>query len=246
MADKLFIGYYNEVHMFVTGSNDGLEHELRDAFSFFIPGFRYMPAYKRGSWDGKIRLYNQQTKLVYVGLLQRIMQFAKDRGYVVEVDPKIPSSSNWTREQLQSAIESLELTLTPYDYQFQAVLDALNAERQTILIPTGGGKSLCIYLLARLLNVKTLIIAPTTSLLHQMQGDFKNYGYDEDCHLIYSGKDKDAPDTVIITCEDGKEYKFLGNEFIKTLNRGKVRAIKVTDKDEIDDRWLSEKFHTKK
>lgn len=199
MAEKLFIGYYNEVHMFVTGSNEGLEHELRDTFSFFIPGFRYMPAYKRGSWDGKIRLYNQQTKLVYVGLLQRIIQFAKDRDYDVEVDPKIPSSTNWTREQLQSAIDSLELTLTPYDYQFQAVLDALNAERKTILIPTGGGKSLCIYLLARLLNVKTLIIAPTTSLLHQMQGDFKNYGYDEDCHLIYSGRDKNFDEMIGIS-----------------------------------------------
>ena len=35
----------------------------------------------------------------------------------------------------------------------------------------------------------SLIIVPTTSLVEQLNNDFKTYGYDHN-HLIYSGKDK--------------------------------------------------------
>lgn len=26
-------------------------HEISDAFSFYVPGFRFMPSYKHGTWD---------------------------------------------------------------------------------------------------------------------------------------------------------------------------------------------------
>ena len=42
--------------------------ELSEYFSFFVPGHRYMPAFKRRVWDGKIRLFNQMTRELNVGL----------------------------------------------------------------------------------------------------------------------------------------------------------------------------------
>jgi superfamily II DNA or RNA helicase len=49
-------------------------------------------------------------------------------------------------------------------------------------------------------NKKILIVVPTTSLVDQLVGDFRDYGWDADsyCHKIYSGREKrnDMPVTV--------------------------------------------------
>ena len=37
-------------------------------------------------------------------------------------------------------------------------------------------------------NKKSIVIVPTTSLVEQMQKDFKDYGYDKDICKIYSGQ----------------------------------------------------------
>ena len=196
MTNKIFIGFYNHTHMFVTSNNDGVEFELRDRFSFYVEGYRWMPAFKSGRWDGKIRLYNPVTKLVYVGLLGEIQQFAKDRGYDVDLDPKVFTRDKHTRSSVQASIDDLGLSLTPREYQFDTVVKALNEKRMTIVSPTGSGKSLIIYLLAKILNLKTLVIVPTKNLVHQMAGDFKDYGYTENVHLIYGGKDKDFDEQI--------------------------------------------------
>ena len=39
----------------------GIRAELAEYFSFFVPGYKFMPAYKRRQWDGKIRLFNNLT-----------------------------------------------------------------------------------------------------------------------------------------------------------------------------------------
>jgi len=240
MADKIFIRYYNRTHMMVTGSDQGIEYELNEAYKWRPPGYQYIPAFRNGHWDGWVKYYNFRTKLMYLGLLDRVLDWAKRRGYDVVIDD-MPTVAQWTPEQFQSHIDSLGLPFPPRDYQFDSALKAINAGRQTIVSPTGSGKSLIIYLLSTFLNTKTLIVVPTVGLVKQMHSDFKSYGFQDEMHEIYSGKDKDAPTNIIITCEDGKEYNFSGNESIKTLNRGMIKAIEVTEIDEIDDRWLSKK-----
>ena len=37
----------------------GYAAELSEYFSFFVPGYKFMPAYKNKVWDGKIRLFNK-------------------------------------------------------------------------------------------------------------------------------------------------------------------------------------------
>ena len=34
---------------------DGIAAELSEYFSFYVPGYKFMPAYKHKVWDGKIR-----------------------------------------------------------------------------------------------------------------------------------------------------------------------------------------------
>jgi hypothetical protein len=35
--------------------------ELSDYFSFYVPGYKFMPAYKNKVWDGKIKLFNRMN-----------------------------------------------------------------------------------------------------------------------------------------------------------------------------------------
>ena len=46
-----------------------------------------------------------------------------------------------------------------------------------------------------------LIVVPTTSLVEQLVGDFKEYGWDpeDQCHKIYAGRDKNSPKRITIT-----------------------------------------------
>ena len=37
--------------------------ELSDYFSFYVPGYKFMPAYKNKVWDGKIKLFNRMKVL---------------------------------------------------------------------------------------------------------------------------------------------------------------------------------------
>ena len=47
---------------------------------------------------------------------------------------------------------------------------------------------------------KTLIIVPTTSLIHQLVSDFKEYGSDENYHKIFSGQEKEnINDRIIVS-----------------------------------------------
>lgn len=48
---------------------------------------------------------------------------------------------------------------------------------------------------------RILVIVPTTSLVEQMYADFESYGYnvEENCHKIYSGKDKKTDKRIVIT-----------------------------------------------
>jgi len=189
MADKIFIRYYNRTHMMVTGSDQGIEYELNEAYKWRPPGYQYIPAFRNGHWDGWVKYYNFRTKLMYLGLLDRVLDWSKRRGYEVVIDD-MPTVAQWTPEQFQSHIDSLNLPFPPRDYQFDSALKAINAGRQTIVSPTGSGKSLIIYLLSTFLNTKTLIVVPTVGLVKQMHSDFVSYGFQDEMHEIYSGKDK--------------------------------------------------------
>lgn len=202
VSDTIYIENYNEVHLLVTGSNDGLEHELSELFTFHVPGYKFMPAYKRGIWDGRIRLYNRSTKLIYKGLVNRIIKWADQQEYQVEIgDNVIDKSPNISDQDVEQFVEQLNLPdwLDQRSYQLESFKHAINSNRATILSPTGSGKSLIIYMIMRYLNNKTLIVVPTTGLVHQMADDFASYHYDQDVHLIYSGKDKQFDQNVAIT-----------------------------------------------
>jgi superfamily II DNA or RNA helicase len=192
-------------------TDDGIAHALSEYFSFFVPGYKYMKMYKIKVWDGKIRLFNLQTRELPAGLYPFVEEFCKRNNYTIETsDSDYGSPEDATEinpQDLLNYIKSLNIRnngnpIDVRDYQFDAIARALSMHRCVLLSPTGSGKSLIIYILAKyflnLLNGhrgedKVLIVVPTTSLVEQMYKDFENYGMlvENGVHKIYSGKDKD-------------------------------------------------------
>ncbi len=173
--------------------------ELCDYFTFQVPGYRFMPAYRMKIWDGKIRLFNIHNRVLYSGLLEYVFIFAEKRNYEV-----IPDGDWWKPRKIEkneSFIENLKLPIVPRDYQLAGFYHALSYKKSLLVSPTASGKSLIIYLLVRALNVKTLIIVPTTSLVSQLYADFQQYGWDSAkyCHQVYAGQDKVSDKQVVIS-----------------------------------------------
>ena len=82
MSD-LIIAKKNEVHLTVD-AQPHVQQELSDYFTFDVPGAKYMPQYRNRHWDGKIRLFSTATGEVYVGLLDKIVAWAKKSDYTVK------------------------------------------------------------------------------------------------------------------------------------------------------------------
>jgi superfamily II DNA or RNA helicase len=183
--------------------------ELKEYFSFYVPGYKFIPSYRRKQWDGKIRLFNPITCELNVGLYAKLCRFAADRHYHMQMEHSpygLPNATNKVDHQKLVSSQALwKMPFPPRDYQYDAITHGIQRKRAVLLSPTGSGKSFIIYNLMRWYlennDKSVLIVVPTTSLVEQMYKDFKDYGFDaeNECHIIYSGKDKKTDKRIVIT-----------------------------------------------
>ena len=204
----LIISKKNEVYLLIE-ADPHIYYELKDSFQFEVPNAKFSPSYKNKWWDGKIYLFNVNTREIYVGLLDKIIQYCKDYNHTYEFkDNKFYGlpfeiNENISSEGVKDYVTSISKH-TPRDYQIKGIYEALYHNRKVIVSPTASGKSLMIYSLVRYYTEKEnniLIIVPTTSLVSQLYKDFFDYGWnaEEHCHLIYSGKEKEDIKEVYIS-----------------------------------------------
>ena len=59
--DTLIIEKKNEVYITVD-CDPNVQRELSEFFTFYVPGYKFMPAFRNRMWDGKIRLFSQKQK----------------------------------------------------------------------------------------------------------------------------------------------------------------------------------------
>ena len=172
--------------------------ELSSHFEFDVPGAKFSPQFKNRVWDGKCRMYSLFTKQIYLGLIPYVIQWAKEREYAVVGDENIrlePRSLDHVRFDEFIKTADLPDGLIPRDYQIDAVQHAIKNERCVLLSPTGSGKSLIIYLIARWHLAtgakRVLVVVPTIGLVNQMRSDFMDYGCPgEAVHRIMGGESK--------------------------------------------------------
>ena len=194
------ISKLNQVHIQIE-ADQGILQELSDFFTFSVPGYKFMPAYRNKVWDGKIRLLNLRNNTIYYGLINYIKNFCIDRSYSIHIDDE--ENITFTYKDLVQFIQTLKLTVEPRDYQKQAVTHCIQTNRSLLLSPTASGKSLIIYLILRYYNLRSLIIVPTVSLTQQMYTDFQSYDLtwnaESNCHIIKQGQEKISDKKIIIS-----------------------------------------------
>lgn len=229
--DTLILKKKNEV--FVTVECDpSIEMELSEHFCFYVPGYKFMPAYKNRMWDGKIRLFDTRKKTLYCGLIKYLREFCESRDYsiIFEDSPRYGTLESALSPDIDGLLGSISLSvnggeITPRQYQLDALSVMLSQQRALMLSPTASGKSLMIYLAVRYhlqysMN-KVLIIVPTTSLVEQMYSDFADYSAidstfnaEEECHKIYSGREKFGVEKRVIITTWQSIFKLPGNWFL--------------------------------
>jgi len=209
MSD-IVISKRDEVYAKITCEKH-ISKELSEFFTFFVPGYQFVPAYRNRVWDGKIRLYNLQTSQVYLGLLPYIEEFCNEREYKFDYgDPRPDIEDEYSAYHAKKFTDSLNIhsrgeSIEVREHQLNAYIHAMQKRRALLVSPTASGKSLIIYLIFRQLhqyqNLKGLIIVPTTSLVEQLYSDFGDYNDGEmtDVHRIYQGKEKETDKSLTIS-----------------------------------------------
>ncbi len=202
--DEVSIERVNEVYVRVN-ADPGVKMEMSEYFTFEVPGAKFMPSVRNKVWDGKIRLLNVMTGLVYAGLVPYILKFCNVREYHVIVDSGVVPNNIVQDTAGYDLAKEFNAPFTPRDYQNNAIVHALKSDRAMLLSPTASGKSFIIYLLTRYHvdaeRRKVLIVVPTTSLVEQMASDFIEYNNGEalDIHKIRGGVDKNVEADITIT-----------------------------------------------
>lgn len=206
MREQVKITKVDEVYIHIAADR-GILREFSEEFTFMVPGYKFTPAYKQGRWDGKIRLFSLQTQQIYLGLLNEVKEFCKERDYDVEINYADFAEQSITAEEAYKFIHTIipEVKIPSFDkeirpYQLKSFIDCVRNNRLLLLSPTSSGKSFMIYLLIRWYNLKTLVIVDGTGPVHQMSDDFISYGYDETrIHKIFSGQEKDTGSQVTVS-----------------------------------------------
>ena len=81
-----FVVRLKDYSMLYVDCEAGYAAELSDYFSFFVPGYKFMPQYKNRVWDGKIKLFNRMNGELPAGLYAYLIKFAIERSYSVDTE----------------------------------------------------------------------------------------------------------------------------------------------------------------
>lgn len=211
---KLNESYYRVV------SNNMIEQEIKDFFTFKVPGHQFSPKFKARLWDGTISLYDSRSRRLPSGLLRQLERFVKESEYEMEFRPnerysELESFDDVTIDEVKDFIDSLDLTskgkrIEVRDYQYEAVHKAIRNPKITLISPTSSGKSLIIYCLLQWMldknpDSRIALIVPNVQLVEQMYSDFLDYSAINEMPVhkifqrLYAGKDKRINFPVLIS-----------------------------------------------
>ncbi len=97
--------------------------QLREAFSFFAPNYRFHPSFKNRLWDGKVRMLKESGEM-YLGLWHDVKALCERLNIPVKIDPKI-SRAKLDKDKFNNYVDELNVhcggdKIDPYGYQRDA------------------------------------------------------------------------------------------------------------------------------
>lgn len=216
-------------------NDNGLCMDLHETYSFYVPGFQYSPKYKQKMWDGRIRLFTLNNRMLPTGLVPRVLRDFSN----IEISPEVKSlfCTNISDEEVDSFISGFKFysgrkEITPRDDQKMAIRLAIQNKRQVLVGPTSFGKSLCIFIecLWHIHNHrKVVIIVPTIDLVEQFYNDITDYCTNQDGNLVSW-----YPSLYKISAKYSKEVP-EGTNIVITTWQSVMSIIKNSDKN-----WLNQ------
>lgn len=203
---------------------EGTKEEIKALSEFLkveIPGAQFDRLVKIGvksKYKSFVRLSkaNPEQCVIYSGLLEILGTFGLT-AYEKKTD--------WSSEEVQAYIDSVELPFEPRDYQKRNVLLALTKGVMLFKAATSSGKSLTISLILEFFRRKSLkgvLIVPNINLLTQFKSDIELYGLKEladQVEINGAGNKSSFEKTVTITTwQSMMEHRFsmkeLGLDFL--------------------------------
>lgn len=190
----------DEVYCQISGLEPHDHKVLEDKFAVMVEGAIFMPLYKLGRWDGKVRFFDKTGK-IYFRLLEDVVPYLESWGYDIQLHdlrkPVDPIHNRvYTDWFAQHPEHTLGVKLRPY--QVEAVNKALEAGSGFILAATGSGKTWMVAALADIMaqaGYRTIVIVPSSDLVEQTAATFRLGCLDVG---IYSGAKKDIHHPTVV------------------------------------------------
>lgn len=185
----------NNVYCKASTDHPTVLNDLIKHMSVYAQNYRFMPKYKAGLWDGKIR-FVENTGIFPIGLLSHVYNFLGGKDLNIEIDESLTNINENFEDEFNFLTSTwLDEKITPRDYQLEGAIKAIKYKRGILEHATSAGKSLTIsliiqYLLLSQQSKKVLILVPSVSLVEQMNSDFISYGISENNIGKYYEKEK--------------------------------------------------------
>lgn len=218
----------------VIDADENILMDLWEQFSFFVPGYRFMPKFKSGIWDGKIRLINIAKREFPTGLIGQVIKWCQDNNLEYVVDERFFPSKKDNTKEINDFISGIHFwskgkEIYPRDDQKYAILRAIEQKRCINVCPTSFGKSLCIF--AQCLwhinkKQKVIIIVPSVNLVRQFTNDIIDYCTDSNGNThnlpimqqIFAGQEKDVNENTDIVITTWQSIYKLDKSWINQFN----------------------------
>jgi superfamily II DNA or RNA helicase len=193
----------------VTCTLSGLTPEHADVLvknnSFYVPGYKYMPLFKLGRWDGKVAFFTTAGR-TYQAFLPTVIVAIQRFGYKLKLTDQRGTLDLDIAQINESIFSQYGITLRKHQVEaVNAIID--NHHKGIILASTGAGKT---YICAALSKVyqdvgfRSIVIVPSVTLINQTVKSYAAVGLDVGS---YSGKTKDLEhDHVISTWQALKNH----------------------------------------
>lgn len=187
----------DEVTCTVTGLTDKHISMLVDEYAEFVPGFKFMPLYKMGAWDGRTNFFTKKGR-TYQSVLPTLVPRLLALGYRPKlVDNRAPLQINVAPIDKEIFAEH-GITLREHQVDgVNAVFD--NGHKGVILACTGSGKTNMLAALSKTyesIGFRTITIVPSRDLIRQNVETYVNLKLDVGA---YSGTEKNLDHQHIVS-----------------------------------------------
>lgn len=221
---KCTINIKDEVWCVIAGLNPSHTDMLFHKFGIFVDGYFFMPAYKLGRFDGKIRFF-EKTGRTYLRLLDKIVPLLDSWGYDIDL---VDNRNEHTPPQAVGSIskldatgiaieaeggniipgaevrEGIEFSLRPY--QLQCVNDCIAHGSGFIIAGTGAGKTSITAGISHVysaMGYRVITIVPSSDLVDQTATWYRALGLETG---IYSGEEKDVSKANVVATWQALQY----------------------------------------